>query len=568
MAVANNEMADARQRLSKTLEDNSISDALSVLDKAVGGLIDLAKGKMATEGLNGDQLNSPYGSGPGGGASSPFGSIDASMVLKAAEDILSNENTKNNPKMKRNKIEGGPGKGRQPDFRGYDAGNTSKLFKAGEMDDDMDMSKAEDENEDDDYNDPNDPRNRDLARGFDEQGEGGMGMDKNWSWQKAEESEDDEDGQDDDAEAPRSRRSKDDDDRPWEQENTLYGKGKSWRKAADDADDDAMDDDDADDDDDAPPARRSKSSKRSSARSSAAGSDDDEDGPSGNLPPWLQRKGFGDQDNAGGPPWQQGAQDDDQDDDDDAPPARRSKSSKRSSARSSARSEDAEEDAMKSDGAYGDEGYMARSFRRGDIHKSLVSGRNGERVAEVVEASRELATMVNVFGSYLEQLSKQVDQVRRDQYNTATVLADAVNTVVKSQAALALGLERMAKSATVLAEQGVDPMSKSMGDSRPNPGVVMNGRVLTEGAALRRSNAMVDETGHALVTSGTVESKLTKSLMGSIIQQSVIDGEFSAKDALRWLTETDSPASGPVAVFRQLPAKLQERISRKVEEEN
>lgn len=505
MAVANNEMTDARQRLSKTLEDNTISDALSVLDKAVGGLIDLAKGKMATEGLNGDQMSSPYGSGPGGGASSPFGSIDASMVLKAAEDILSNENTKNNPKMKRNKIEGGPGKGRQPDFKGYDAGNTSKFFKAGDMDDDMAIDKAEESaDEEDDYDDPQDPRNRpqdprnrDLARGFDEQGEGGM--DKNYSWQKAEESTDDEDGQDDDAEAPRSRRSKDaDDPPPWEQENTLYGKEKSWRKAADD--DDAVDEEDEDDDDAPPPVRRSKASK--------------------------------------------------------------------SSKRSSARSEDAEEDAMKSDGAYGDEGYMARSFRRGDIHKSLVSGRNGERVAEVVEASRELATMVNVFGSYLEQLSKQVDQVRRDQYNTATVLADAVNTVVKSQAALALGLERMAKSATVLAEQGIDPMSKSMGDSRPNPGVVINGRVLTEGAALRRSNAMVDETGHALVTNGTVESKLTKSMMGSIIQQSVIDGEFSAKEALRWLTETDSPASGPVAVFRQLPVKLQDRISRKVEEEN
>ncbi len=274
--------------------------------------------------------------------------------------------------------------------------------------------------------------------------------------------------------------------------------------------------------------------------------------------------------NVGVPPWQQDADDaDDADDDeeDDAPPVRRSKASK-SSKRSSARSEDAEEDAMKSDGTYGDQGYMARSFRCGDIHKSLISGRNGERVAEVVEASRELATMVNVFGSYLEQLSKQVDQVRRDQYNTATVLADAVNTVVKSQAALALGLERMAKSATVLAEQGADPMLKSMGNNRPNPGVVMNGRVLTEGAALRRSNAMVDETGHALVASGTVESKLTKSLMGSIIQQSVVDGEFSAKEALRWLTETDSPASGPVAVFRQLPSKLQDRISRKVEEEN
>ncbi|MEI8282053.1 MAG: hypothetical protein WCG75_06595, partial [Armatimonadota bacterium] len=94
-----------------------------------------------------------------------------------------------------------------------------------------------------------------------------------------------------------------------------------------------------------------------------------------------------------------------------------------------------------------------------------------------------------------------------------------------------------------------------------------NGKVIAEGNALRRSNAFVDETGNAVVYGGTIESRLTKSLVGTIIQQAVIDGEYSPTDALRWLTETDSPASGPVAVFRQLPKKLQERIASKASEE-
>jgi hypothetical protein len=76
---------------------------------------------------------------------------------------------------------------------------------------------------------------------------------------------------------------------------------------------------------------------------------------------------------------------------------------------------------------------------------------------------------------------------------------------------------------------------------------------------------MIDETGSAYVAGG-VEARLTKSIVGGVIQQAVLDGEFTAKEALRWLTETDSPASGPVAVFRQLPAKLQDRITRQADD--
>lgn len=102
------------------------------------------------------------------------------------------------------------------------------------------------------------------------------------------------------------------------------------------------------------------------------------------------------------------------------------------------------------------------------------------------------------------------------------MLADAVGTVVKSQAALALGLERMVKSTATLANNS-QTISKSF--TAPNPGVVMNGKVLIEGNNLRKANAPVDEvTGQAFVNGGNVEMRLTKSLVGTAIQQAVLDG--------------------------------------------
>ena len=218
---------------------------------------------------------------------------------------------------------------------------------------------------------------------------------------------------------------------------------------------------------------------------------------------------------------------------------------------------------------------MAQSFQRsrkaklGDIHKALVSGPDGAQVAEVVEASKELAQMVNVFGRFLADISTQVESVRQEQYESTAMLANAVSTVVKSQAAMALGLERIAKSATALAQNSA-PMQKSFRQepaSRPNPGVLMNGKVMSEGAQLRRSNTTVlDDSGYAMVSGSQIEGRLTKSLVGTVIQQSVLDGEFSPKEALRWLTETDSPTTGPVGVFQQLPPKLRERIIAKTQE--
>jgi len=218
---------------------------------------------------------------------------------------------------------------------------------------------------------------------------------------------------------------------------------------------------------------------------------------------------------------------------------------------------------------------MAQSFQRsrkaklGDIHKALVSGPDGAQVAEVVEASKELAQMVNVFGRFLADISTQVESVRQEQYESTAMLANAVSTVVKSQAAMALGLERIAKSATALAQNSA-PMQKSFREepaSRPNPGVLMNGKVLSEGAQLRRSNTTVlDDSGYAMVSGAQIEGRLTKSLVGTVIQQSVLDGEFSPKEALRWLTETDSPTTGPVGVFQQLPPKLRDRIIAKTQE--
>lgn len=623
MAVTENEMAEARARLSRTIDENNITDALTVLDKAVGGLIDLAKGKLATDGISADTVNSPYGSGPGGGGpGTPAGKVTADMVLDAAEEILAKEN---NPKMKRNKIPYG-----KTTEGPYGAGSTANFFKA-QRDDYDDDEDEEDLREA--YNSPqegkrfqregtgpehdrpidvgytrrqapkgifDDPRVAGFRGTIEPQGPEPM-IDRNGRKRKAYNEEE----EDDEAEKGWDEFSKD-----WDHDDD----GDDWGKAADEWDDD---DEDEDDEDDAPASRSGRSAR--SARSARSGDDDDDDddadkswdfqrsyyrkaggpppGLMGGPPPGGPMGGPV----PGGPQGLGGGDDEDEDpmanlrqmannkrsrrsptDDEDAPRSRRSRSddededqddetplSRRSVRSKRSGSEDAGGPPMQMGygGGYdSDAESMARSFRRGNIHKSLVSGRNGNRVAEVVEASQELAHMVNVFGSYLEHLSGQIEEVRRDQYNSSAILTDAVSTVVKSQSAIAVGLERMAKSAAVLASGGENSMNKSFGSR--TPGVVMNGRVLAEGASLRRSGAFVDETGSAVVADGMLEGRLNKSLVGNVIQEAVIAGEYSARDALRWLTETDSPTSGPVAVYRQLPTKLQERIAQKANEQD
>lgn len=64
-----------------------------------------------------------------------------------------------------------------------------------------------------------------------------------------------------------------------------------------------------------------------------------------------------------------------------------------------------------------------------------------------------------------------------------------------------------------------------------------------------------------------IQGRLTKSLIGTVIQQSVLDEEFTPKEALRWLTETDSPTTNLVGVLQQLPSKLRERIIAKTQDD-
>jgi hypothetical protein len=62
MAVADKEMAEARRRLSRSLApQEQMTDALSVLDKAVSGLIDLAKGRIVTDNIQAKQVENPFG---------------------------------------------------------------------------------------------------------------------------------------------------------------------------------------------------------------------------------------------------------------------------------------------------------------------------------------------------------------------------------------------------------------------------------------------------------------------------------------------------------------------------
>ena len=58
------------------------------------------------------------------------------------------------------------------------------------------------------------------------------------------------------------------------------------------------------------------------------------------------------------------------------------------------------------------------------------------------------------------------------------------------------------------------------------------------------------------------EKHLTKSLVGSVIQNAVFFKEVSAKDALEWLVKTDKV--GLLEGYRSLPAELQNRLAEKI----
>lgn len=58
------------------------------------------------------------------------------------------------------------------------------------------------------------------------------------------------------------------------------------------------------------------------------------------------------------------------------------------------------------------------------------------------------------------------------------------------------------------------------------------------------------------------EKHLTKSLVGSVIQNAVFFNEVSAKDALEWLVKTNK--GGLLEGYRSLPAELQNRVAEKI----
>ena len=518
-----NEMNAARAKLERELNQHNIPDALSVLDKAVTGLIDLAKSGTITDkgNLQGKLLTSPFGKQIDGGSPDILkmgkrGLINPEKFAGVYSNAQNVEGSSNKRRGKHSKnqqstalprmgkaMPGGPPMGGPP--MGGPQGGPPMGGNDGPQGDEDEM---------------------------DEGGPGGPPMD----------------GQGGDIPCPPGI-----DPAMWakltpEQKQMVMAElekqaqaqqgggaqggppmggppmggpppspmGKAWNDRYDDDDEDDEDDEDDDDEDD---------------------DDDDEDG----IPDEMDD----DDDGVDDEEEEEEAEEEEEEDE---------KSRLRAMARARAK--------KKTQKSFG-------PVQLGDIHKALVEGPDGARVAEVVEASKELAQMVNVFGRFLSDISEQVEAVREEQYQSTAMLANAVSTVVKSQAALALGLERMAKSTTALAQNG-GTLNKSFAnggeDGREmNPGVLMNGRVLVEGQALRKANVMIDDTGRAIVDGTDTEQRLTKSLVGSIIQQSVLDGEFSPKEALRWLTETDSPTTGPVGVFKQLPPKLQERILNKAQ---
>jgi hypothetical protein len=473
------EMQQARRRLDRELVNHNIPDALQVLDKAVSGLIDLAKSRT-TDGIkDAKEVQNPFGDPPGiPGAGKARGEMNlekfAGVYTSQTQDVRDSSNKKKGKKANSQQ-------------------STTMPTSMGSMR----LGKAMPPQEEDDEEGWDDPDEEGgMGGGQEGMGDGEEGMERF-----------DEDGNPD-------------------PEGEYDENGRYIGPPEDDTDEGEFD--------------NLKTSQKN-AQNFAEEPDGDEGGPPMGGPPMGgPPMGGPPMGGPGGPPMGGPG----------GPP-------------------------MGGPGMPPPEEQVARSFARsrqqklGNIHKALVDGPNGANVAEVVEASKELAQMVNVFGHFLSDISTQIEAVRAEQYNSTAMLANAVSTVVKSQAAMALGLERIAKSATILAS-GTVPMQKSLGAmepmGRPNPGILMNGKVIAEGNNLRRSQAPVDDSGYAMVSAAHVEQRLTKSLVGSVIQQSVVDGEYSPKEALRWLTETDSPTTGPVGVFQQLPPKLRERIMNKVQE--
>ena len=513
-----NEMNAARAKLERELNQHNIPDALSVLDKAVSGLIDLAKSGTITDkgNLQGKILTSPFGKEIDGGSPDILrmgkrGLINPEKfagVYNVSQDVEGSSNKRKGKHAKNQQSTALPKMGKAmpggPPPGGPMGGPPQGGPMGGPPQDGPPPGGEDDEGGDIPCPPGIDPAMwakltpeqkqmvmQELQRRMQSQ-QGGPGGPGGPGGMGAEDEEDD------------GAQGADDGMDPEDGMGAPMGKAMYSR---DDDDDDEDEDDDYDDEED---------------------EDEDED----------------EEDDADG----DGIDDEDEEDDEDQA------SRLRAMARARAKKKN----------------VTKKSFspvQLGDIHKALVDGPDGARVAEVVEASKELAQMVNVFGRFLSDISEQVEAVREEQYQSTAMLANAVSTVVKSQAALALGLERMAKSTAALAQNG-GTLNKSFANGGEemrgmNPGVLMNGKVLIEGQALRKANVMIDDTGRAIVDGTDTEQRLTKSLVGSIIQQSVLDGEFSPKEALRWLTETDSPTTGPVGVFKQLPPKLQERILNK-----
>jgi hypothetical protein len=511
------EMQLARRQLDKELNRHNIPDALQVLDRAVGGLIDLAKSRVGDGVTNAKEVKNPFGDPPGiPGA----GKADGNYRLPKFAGVYTN--TQSVPKKKvKTKSESSTAL--------PTAAGSMRLGKAA---DGMyeDEEKAWDEDEEKGWGNDND-NDADDSEGMTYKGPRGMGPGMSAGGGEDDDEEYDPDADDDEEGEDDGDYDDSDNEERYDEEGNPDPNGeydKDGNKIG------PSDDDEEEEEEEDEEQEGGGDASRQQALEELLSRDNKYDKGPGMRPRKPVMPPAPPPAPAGPPGMPPGA------------------------------------GPMAGGGA-----PMAQSFQRsrkarlGDIHKALVSGPDGAQVAEVVEASKELAQMVNVFGRFLADISTQVESVRQEQYESTAMLANAVSTVVKSQAAMALGLERIAKSATALAQNNA-PMQKSLRQepaSRPNPGVLMNGKVMSEGAQLRRSNATVlDDSGYAMVSGSQIEGRLTKSLVGTVIQQSVLDGEYSPKEALRWLTETDSPTTGPIGVFQQLPPKLRDRIIAKTQE--
>ena len=155
MVIAARKMEKAQRRLSKNLGEPTVAEALTVLDKAVTGLIALAKGRVS-DGASGKDIDSPFGAN----TSNPYGSNGYDVnISKSEEKLMSKDEAyRGSPQRVAARVKQVEGRGYEPGApeskMGFNSSKSKKVRKAmGDDADDMAAAWDDDEGDDDEDED-------------------------------------------------------------------------------------------------------------------------------------------------------------------------------------------------------------------------------------------------------------------------------------------------------------------------------------------------------------------------------------------------------------------------------